>query len=89
VTVFRPGKAVKVTDTDMVTAEMGAVGRADGITSVQRLSGGAIADVWLISYAGGSATGHLRTPQVLAATRGLILLEALSALKDNPLCLRY
>ncbi len=81
---------MKVTDTDMVTAEMGAVGRADGITSVQRLSGGATADVWLISYADGSATGHLRTPtSFLAAIRGLILLEALSALKDNPLCLRY
>jgi fructosamine-3-kinase len=45
---------VKVTDTDMVTARLGAVGRADGITSVQRLSGGVIADVWLISYADGS-----------------------------------
>jgi fructosamine-3-kinase len=38
----------------LVTAQLRAVGRADGITSVQPLSGGLIADVWLISYADGS-----------------------------------
>jgi len=38
----------------MVTVRLGAVGRADGIISVRRLSGGVIADVWLISYADGS-----------------------------------
>lgn len=40
--------------TDVITAELGAVGRADGIASVRRLSGGVIADAWLISYADGS-----------------------------------
>ena len=43
-----------MTDADIVTAGLGAVGRADGITAVRRLSGGAIAEVWLISYADGS-----------------------------------
>jgi fructosamine-3-kinase len=43
-----------VTDAGIVTAFLGAVGRADGITAMRRLSGGAIADVWLISYADGS-----------------------------------
>ena len=41
-------------DADQVIVGLGAVGRADGIISVQRLSGGVIADVWLISYADGS-----------------------------------
>ena len=41
-------------DADKVIVGLGAVGRADGIISVQRLSGGVIADVWLISYADGS-----------------------------------
>ena len=35
-------------------AELGVVGRADGIISVQRLAGGMIVDVQLISYADGS-----------------------------------
>jgi fructosamine-3-kinase len=43
-----------VTYADAVIVRLGAVGRADGIISVQRLSGGVIADVWLISYADGS-----------------------------------
>ena len=43
-----------MTDADIVTASLGAVGRADGIIAVRRLSGGAIAEVWLISYADGS-----------------------------------
>jgi fructosamine-3-kinase len=109
-TTFRSGNAVGVTDADTVTAELGAVGRADGITSVRRLSGGVIADVWLISYADGNrivgktltgapddlfaieaeglaglhATRHLHAPQVLGATRHMILLEALSPLPDSP-----
>jgi fructosamine-3-kinase len=47
------GKAVKVTGTALLSAELAAAGRAAGVTSVQPLSGGAIADVWLISYADG------------------------------------
>ena len=104
------GKAVKVTDAGLLTAELAAVGRADQIASVQRLRGGAIADVWLISYADGRcivgktvagapadlfaaeaeglavlrATGQLHTPEVLAVTRNLILLEALPARQDTP-----
>ena len=44
----------------MVTAELGAVGRADGVTSVQRLSDGVIAVAWLISYADGSRIASAR-----------------------------
>jgi fructosamine-3-kinase len=77
---------------------------------VERLSGGVIADVWLISYADGSrivgktvidapgdlfaieaeglavlrATGQLGTPQVLGATRHLMLLEVMAAVQDSP-----
>ena len=106
----RLGKAVQVGNAGLVTAQLRAVGRADGITSVQPLSGGLIADVWLISYADGSrvvgktlagapgdlfaieaeglavlrASKQLDTPQVLSATRHLLLLEALSALQDSP-----
>lgn len=94
----------------MVIGRLGAVGRADGIISVERLSGGVIADVWLISYADGSrivgktvidapgdlfaieaeglavlrATGQLGTPQVLGATRHLMLLEVMAAVQDSP-----
>jgi fructosamine-3-kinase len=99
-----------LTDAGLLTAELAAVGRADQIASVQRLRGGAIADVWLISYADGRhivgktvagapadlfaveaeglavlrATGQLHTPEVLAVTRNLILLEALPARQDTP-----
>jgi fructosamine-3-kinase len=99
-----------LTDAGLLTAELAAVGRADQIASVQRLRGGAIADVWLISYADGRpivgktvagapadlfaveteglavlrATGQLHTPEVLAVTRQLILLEALAARQDTP-----
>jgi hypothetical protein len=38
------GKAVQVTDAGMVTAELGAIGQADGIALVQRRSGEVIAD---------------------------------------------
>jgi fructosamine-3-kinase len=54
-TISRFGKAVKVTGADMVAARLGALGRANGMTSVRRLSGGVIAEVWLISYADGSS----------------------------------
>jgi fructosamine-3-kinase len=39
---------------DMVTASLGADGERTGSPSVECLSGGVIADVWLISYADGS-----------------------------------
>jgi fructosamine-3-kinase len=87
----------------VVRGELRALGRADGITSVQRLTGGVIAEAWLVSYADGTqvagktvagapaevfqaeaeglaalrVTGHLPTPQVLAVTTRLLLLEAL------------
>jgi fructosamine-3-kinase len=53
-TVSASGKLSRVMDADKVIVGLGTVGRADGIISVQRLSGGVIADVWLISYADGS-----------------------------------
>jgi len=41
-------------DASVLHAELRALGRADGITSVQRLAGGAIAQAWLVSYADGT-----------------------------------
>ena len=93
----------------MVTAELGVIGRADGIVSLRRLSGGMIADAWLIRYADGSrvvgkvvasapgdllaveaeglaalrATGELQTPRMLAVTSQLLVLEALSPLRNR------
>jgi fructosamine-3-kinase len=83
--------------------------RAATITAARRLSGGAVADVWLISYADGSSlvgkiligapptlfqveaegletlrrTGHVATPDVVAVTDRLLLLEALPARGDS------
>jgi fructosamine-3-kinase len=72
---------VQVTDADMVIARLGAVGRADGIISVQRLSGGVIADVWLISYADGS---RIVAKSVVDAPGDLFAIEAegLAALRS-------
>jgi fructosamine-3-kinase len=72
---------VQVTDADMVIARLGAVGRADGIISVQRLSGGVIADVWLISYADGS---RIVAKTVVDAPGDLFAIEAegLAALRS-------
>ena len=47
---------MQVGNAGLVTAQLSAVGRADGITSVQPLSGGLIADVWLISYTAAPCT---------------------------------
>lgn len=65
----------------MVIARLGAVGRADGIISVQRLSGGVIADVWLISYADGS---RIVAKSVVDAPGDLFAIEAegLAALRS-------
>lgn len=65
----------------MVIARLGAVGRADGIISVQRLSGGVIADVWLISYADGS---RIVAKTVVDAPGDLFAIEAegLAALRS-------
>jgi fructosamine-3-kinase len=89
--------------------ELTALGRADHITAVHRLSGGVIADTWLITYADGTtavgktitaappdvfgveasglaalrSTGHLATPDVLAITSRLLLLQALSPRADS------
>lgn len=90
-------------------AELAALGRADRITAVHRLSGGVIADTWLITYADGTtavgktittappdvfrveasglaalrSTGHLATPDVLAITSRLLLLQALAPREDS------
>jgi fructosamine-3-kinase len=89
--------------------ELAALGRADHITAVRRLSGGVIADTWLITYADGAtavgktitaappdvfrveasglaalrSTGHLATPDVLAVTSRLLLLQALAPRADD------
>ena len=62
-----------MTDAGIVTACLGAVGRADGITAARRLSGGAIADVWLISYADGS---RIVAKTVTGAPGDLFAIEA-------------
>ena len=90
-------------------ASLREIGRADGIAAVRRLSGGVIADAWLISWADGTSavgkivngavpdlfrteadglaalrgTGHLATPDVLAVTDRLLLLEALVPRDDS------
>ena len=79
-TVFRTGKVVWVKDADMVTAELGVVGRADGIASVQRLSRGVHADVWLISYADGSQIVG-KTPTGAPGDLFAIETECLAALR--------
>src|SRR6266436_1899167 len=94
---------------DALCASLREVGRADGISAVRRLSGGVIADAWLISWADGTSavgkivngaapdlfrteadglaalrgTGHLATPDVLAVTDQLLLLEALVPRDDS------
>lgn len=95
---------------DAVRAELRVLGLDRGITAIQSLPGGYVADVWLITYADGRrlaaktmpdapadlfqaeaeglatlrATGHLRTPGVLAVTDRVLLLEALPARTDTP-----
>src|SRR5271166_4949366 len=80
-----------------------------GARTASRLSGGVIADAWLISWADGTSavgkiingaapdlfrteagglaalrgTGHLATPEVLAVTDQLLLLEALVPRDDS------
>ena len=89
--------------------ELRALGRGGQIAGTSRLSGGVIADAWLITYADGTqviakavagaapdlfaieadglaalrGTGYLSTPQVLAVTERLLLLEALAPLGDS------
>src|SRR5260221_11791594 len=86
-----------------------AVGLERGITPIRRLSGGYVADAWLVTYADGTrvaaktlagapadvfraeaegltalrATGHLCTPEILAVTDRLLVLEALAARDDS------
>jgi fructosamine-3-kinase len=62
--------------------ELYALGRADGITGLSCLSGGAIADTWLISYADGT---RLVGKTVVGADPGLFPAEAdgLAALRGT------
>jgi len=71
----RPGAAV-------VLGELRALGRGDGIAAISRLSGGCIADAWLITYAdGGAGVGDT----VTAALPGVFAVEAagLAALRGT------
>jgi fructosamine-3-kinase len=94
---------------DILWSELRMAGLARGIASVRRLSGGYVADVWLVAYADGTrvvaktlvgapadwlrveaeglaalrASGYLATPDVLAVTDRLIVLEALAARDDS------
>jgi fructosamine-3-kinase len=94
---------------DALRVSLREIGRADGIAAVRRLSGGVIADAWLISRADGTSavgkivngavpdlfrtaadglaalrgTGHLATPDVLAVTDRLLLLEVLVPRDDS------
>ncbi len=94
---------------DSLRSELRALGLERAVTSIERLSGGYVADTWLVTYADGTrmvgktvtgapahmfsaeadglaalrATGHLQTPDVLAVTDRLLLLEALSPRDDS------
>lgn len=94
---------------DILRSELRTAGLPRGIASVRRLSGGYVADVWLVAYADGTrvvaktlvgapadwlrveaeglaalrASGYLATPDVLAVTDRLIVLEALAARDDS------
>jgi fructosamine-3-kinase len=94
---------------DGLRKELRALGLEGRIASIRRLSGGYVADVWLVTYADSTqvvgktltgapadlfraeaeglaalhATGHLYTPEVLAVTDRLLLLEALAARDDS------
>jgi fructosamine-3-kinase len=58
---------------DALRASLREVGRADGIAALRRLSGGVIADAWLITWADGmSAVGKI----VNGAAPELFLTEA-------------
>ena len=62
-----------MTDASIVTAELSALGRADRITSVQRLPQGLHADVWLISYDDGT---HIVGKTLAGAPDDLFAIEA-------------
>ena len=67
---------------DALRASLREVGRADGISAVRRLSGGVIADAWLITWADGmSAVGKI----VNGAAPDLVRTEAdgLAALRRS------
>ena len=94
---------------DGLRSELRTLGLERGVASIGRLSGGYVADAWLVTYADGTrvvgktlagapagmfqveaeglaalqATGHLQTPEVLAVTDRLLLLEALAARDDG------
>lgn len=97
-----------MTSRAILREELQALGRGAGITGLRCLSGGSVADTWLVSYADGTSlvgktlagaapglfrveadglaalreAGHLATPDVLAVTGRLLLLEALAEVPD-------
>lgn len=90
--------------------ELAPLDRAEGVVSVEPLSGGNIATAWRVDYQDGSSvvaktlpggaedlfsveaagldalgvTGCIRTPEVLAVTDRLLLLEAMLPRRDDP-----
>jgi len=109
VTGEEEGPAAAGAGHDGLRGELHVLGLERGVTSIRRLSGGYVADTWLVTYADGShvvgktlagapadifraeaegltalrATGHLQTPEILAVTDRLLLLEALAARSDS------
>jgi len=109
--VTRPGEdpAAAAARHDSLLGELRTLELERGIASIWRLSGGYVADVWLVTYADGThvvgktvadapadmfraeaeglaalrANGHLQTPEVLAVTDRLLLLEALAPRDDS------
>lgn len=93
----------------VLRSELRALGRGDGVSVVGRLSGGAVADAWLVACADGTrmvgktltdtvpglfqteadglavlaGTGRVATPRVLAVTKRMLLLEALTDRDDS------
>lgn len=77
-----PGEPAAGLGAAVVLGELRALGRGDGIAAISRLSGGSIADAWLITYADGAAVVG---KTVTAALPGVFAVEAagLAALRGT------
>lgn len=77
-----PGEPAGDPGAAVVLRELRALGRGDGIAAIRRLSGGSIADAWLITYADGAAVVG---KTVTAGLPGVFAVEAagLAALRGT------